>query len=67
MNNNERRCLVCKRLLIDEKTMFCTRCTRAGRNTGGKVIKNVGKFGMAGLTLFNILKNGNINSPDNKI
>ncbi len=64
MKDKERRCIKCKRLLIDEKTMFCTRCIRAGRNTGEKVIKKAGKISMVGLTVFNVVKNGNFNSPE---
>lgn len=44
--NEEKRCLVCKKILLDEKMPVCLRCKLQGRNAAG----NVGK-GIVGVAL----------------
>ena len=38
----ERRCLTCKKLLLDEKFPVCLRCRLQGRNGAGNVGKIIG-------------------------
>lgn len=38
----ERRCLTCKKLLLDEKFPICLRCRLQGRNEAGNVGKVIG-------------------------
>lgn len=35
-NEKERRCLTCKKLLLDEKIPICLRCKLQGRNYAGE-------------------------------
>lgn len=41
-NSEERRCLKCKKLLIDEKIPFCLRCKIEGVENGIKIGSGTG-------------------------
>ena len=40
----ERRCLTCKKRLLDEKIPICLRCRLRGRNYSGKGVEIVGSI-----------------------
>jgi len=56
----ERRCLTCKKRLLDEKIPICLRCRLRGRNYSGKGVEIVGGIAtvaVSGKAVIDITKN----------
>lgn len=62
MNEKERRCLFCGKLLIDEKLPFCRRCLLEGRNKTFHAGQIVGGIALAALGTKALGDNSNTNS-----
>lgn len=48
-DEKERRCLTCKKLLLDEKMPICLRCRLRGRNYAGKGGQIIGGLAITAL------------------
>jgi hypothetical protein len=59
MNNEkkERRCKSCRKLLLDEKLPFCSRCVLEGRDKVGKFGKAVGVLAITALEVYALANN----------
>lgn len=62
MNEKERRCKSCGKLLLDEKLPFCRRCVLEGRNKVGQVggvVVGIGTTVLSAAALINNNSNNN--------
>lgn len=60
----ERRCMFCKKLLLDEKLSICHRCWLEGRNKAGQFIGAAAGIATTAVSFFTIVNNSDQSSNE---
>lgn len=63
-NEKEKKCIVCKKKLIDEKIPICLRCKLSGKKKASNIVKKAAEIGAGVVAVTTIIGNIQNNSDE---